>query len=85
MRKRVVDKGISAAGTLLLVGAIQTDAPAWTLVILALIVYEIAQWCCRIARREANKGRKRRYITVTKRDAERWASTRIGWPMKEAR
>ena len=83
--KKAIDKGMSAAGTLLLIGAIQTDAPAWTLVILALIVYEIGQWCCRIARREANKSRKRRYITVTKRDAERWASTRIGWPMKEAR
>lgn len=51
MKKRGIDKGISAAGTILFVGLIQTTAPAWSLVILALIVYEIAQWCCRIARR----------------------------------
>ena len=81
--KKVMDKGISAAGTLLFVGAIQTDAPAWTLVILALVIYEVAQWCCRIARREARKNRKKHYITVTKRDAQRWANTKIGWPMKE--
>lgn len=81
--KRKVDKGISAAGTILFVGLIQTTAPAWSLVILALLVYEIAQWCCRIARREAWRQRRKRYITVSKRDVHRWASTRIGWPMKE--
>jgi len=81
--KKVMDKGISAAGTLLFVGAIQTEAPAWTLVVLALVIYEIAQWCCRIARREARKNRKKHYITVTKRDVQRWANTKIGWPMKE--
>ena len=71
MKKRGIDKGISAAGTILFVGAIQTTAPAWSLVILALIVYEIMQWCCRIARREARKSRKRRYITASRIDAER--------------
>ena len=83
--KKAVDKGISAAGTLLLVGAIQTDAPAWTLVILALIVYEIGQWCCRIARKEAKKQRRKHYITVSKIDAERWAGTWLRYPMKEAK
>ena len=83
--KRVVDKGISAAGTLLFVGAIQTEAPAWSLVILALVIYEIGQWCCRIARKEARRNRRNHYITVTKRDAQRWANTKIGWPMKEVR
>lgn len=83
MKKRGIDKAISAAGTILFVGLIQTAAPAWSLVILALAVYEIAQWCCRIARREAWKSRKRRYITASRIDAERWAATRIGWPMKE--
>ena len=83
--KKAVDKGISAAGTLLFVGAIQTDAPAWSLVVLALIIYEIGQWCCRIARREARRQRRRRYITVSKIDAERWADTWLRYPMKEAR
>ena len=78
-----IDKGISALGTVLFVGLIQTDAPAWTLVVLALIVYEIAQWCCRIARRQARMERRRRYVVVRNKDAERWWNTRIGWPMKE--
>ena len=85
MRKRVIDKGISAAGTILCVGLIQTDAPAWQLIVLALFMYEMALWCCRIARREAKKNRKKHYITVSRMDAQRWADTRFGWPMKEAR
>ena len=72
--KRGIDKGISAAGTILFVGLIQTTAPAWSLVILALAVYEIAQWCCRIARREARKSRRRRYISASQTDAQRWAA-----------
>ena len=83
MKKRGIDKAISAAGTILFVGLIQTTAPAWSLVILTLAVYEIAQWCCRIARREARKSRRKRYITVSKRDAERWAGTWLRYPMKE--
>ena len=71
--KKGIDKGISATGTLLFVGAIQTEAPAWTLVILALVIYEIGQWCCRIARREAKRQRRNRYITASRTDAQRWA------------
>ena len=85
MKKRVIDKGISAVGTVLFVGLIQTDAPAWQLLILALFMYELAYELCRTMRKEAMKNRKKHYITVTKRDARRWADTRIGWPMKEAR
>jgi ABC-type dipeptide/oligopeptide/nickel transport system permease subunit len=83
MKKRGIDKGISAAGTILFVGLIQTTAPAWSLVILALLIYEIMQWCCRIARREARKSRRRRYITASRIDAERWAGTWLRYPMKE--
>lgn len=83
MKRRVIDKGISAVGTLLFVGLIQTDAPAWQLLILGLIMYELAYELCRTMRREAVKNRKKHYITVTRRDARRWADTRIGWPMKE--
>ena len=81
--KKKIDKGISALGTVLFVGLIQTDAPAWALVVLALMIYEIAQWCCRIARREARKQRRQKYIVVRNKDAERWWNTRIGWPMRE--
>ena len=71
MKRRVVDKGISAVGTVLFVGLIQTDAPAWQLLILALFMYEMAYELCRTMRREAMKNRKKHYITVTKRDARR--------------
>lgn len=85
MKKRVIDKGISAVGTVLFVGLIQTDAPVWQLLILFVFLYELAQELCRTMRREAVKNRKKHYITVTRMDARRWADTRIGWPMKEAR
>lgn len=83
--KKAIDKGMSAAGTILFVGLIQTDAPTWSLVVLTLVMYEIAQWCCRIARKEAKKQRRKHYITVSKIDAERWAGTWLRYPMKEAR
>lgn len=69
--KKIVDKGISAVGTALFVGLIQTDAPAWQLLILGLFMYELAYELCRTMRKEAMKNRKRHYITVTKRDARR--------------
>ena len=71
--RKVIDKGISAAGAVLFVGLIQTDAPTWSLVVLTLVMYEIAQWCCRIARREAKRQRRNRYITASRTDAQRWA------------
>jgi len=71
--KKAIDKGISAAGAILFVGLIQTDAPTWSLVVLTLVMYEIAQWCCRIARREAKRQRRNRYITASRTDAQRWA------------
>ena len=85
MKRIVIDKGISAVGTVLFVGLIQTDAPAWQLLILFVFLYELAQELCRTMRREAVKNRKKHYITVTRRDARRWADTRFGWPMREAR
>ena len=83
--RKVIDKGMSAAGAVLFVGLIKTDAPTWSLVVLTLVMYEIAQWCCRIARKEAKKQRRKHYITVSKIDAERWAGTWLRYPMKEAR
>ena len=83
--RKVIDKGMSAAGAVLFVGLIKTDAPTWSLVVLTLVMYEIAQWCCRIARKEAKKQRRKHYITVSKIDAERWAGTWLRYPMKEAK
>ena len=84
MRNKGIDKVMSAAGVVLFVGLIQApDAPFWALASLAVGLYEIGLWCCRIARQEAKRQRKNKYIVVRQKDAERWASTRIGWPMKE--
>ena len=72
MRKRTIDKGISAAGTVLFVGAINSvGAPLWAVAALALAVYEIGQMVCRIARRQARQERKRHYITATRLDMRR--------------
>jgi hypothetical protein len=71
--RKVIDKGMPAAGAVLFVGLIKTDAPTWSLVVLTLVMYEIAQWCCRIARREAKRQRRNRYITASRTDAQRWA------------
>jgi len=71
--RKVIDKGMSAASAVLFVGLIKTDAPTWSLVVLTLVMYEIAQWCCRIARREAKRQRRNRYITASRTDAQRWA------------
>ena len=84
-KKGIIDKLISAAGSILFVGLIRTDAPAWQLLILGLFMYEMALWYCRIARREARRQRRQKYIVVRNKDAERWWNTRIGWPMKEVR
>lgn len=73
MKRRVIDKGISAVGTVLFVGLIQTDAPAWQLLILGLFMYELAYELCKTMRREARKNRKRHYITASRTDAHRWA------------
>lgn len=83
MKRGTIDKLISAAGSILFVGLIQTDAPAWQLLILFVFMYELTQELCRTMRREARRQRRQKYIVIRNKDAERWWNTRIGWPMKE--
>lgn len=83
MKRGTIDKLISATGTILFVGLIQTDAPAWQLLILFVFMYELTQELCRTMRREARRQRRQKYIVIRNKDAERWWNTRIGWPMKE--
>jgi len=83
MRNKGIDKVMSAAGVVLFVGLIQApDAPFWALASLAVGLYEISLWVCRIAHKEAKKSRKRRYITATRFDMERWADEQFN-PYRE--
>lgn len=83
MKNKGIDKVMSAAGVVLFVGLIQApDAPFWALASLAVGLYEISLWVCRIARKEAKKSRKRRYITATRFDIERWADMQFN-PYRE--
>jgi Sec-independent protein secretion pathway component TatC len=83
MKNKGIDKVMSAAGVVLFVGLIQApDAPFWALASLAVGLYEISLWACRIAHKEAKKSRKRRYITATRFDIERWADMQFN-PYRE--
>lgn len=83
-RNKGTDKALSAGASILFVGLIQSsDANHVALAALTVGLYEVCLLACRIARREANKDRKRHYITVSQRDIRRWSDTWIGHPMKE--
>lgn len=82
MKNRGLDKAISAAGVVLFVGLIRTEAPFGVLATLTVVLYEICLWVCRIAHKEAKKSRKRRYITATRFDMERWADEQFN-PYRE--
>ena len=74
MKRKHFDKGISAAGTVLFVGLVQTtNAPLWAVAAIVLGLYECCLMACREARKGAHKNRQKRYITVSKIDAQRWA------------
>ena len=82
MKNRGLDKAISAAGVVLFVGLIRTEASFGVLATLTLVLYEICLWTCRIARKEAKRNRRRHYITATKLDMERGAD-QVFNPLKE--
>ena len=76
---------IAGIGTVWFMSLISTNAQPklWQIAFLSIGMYEALYMAVRIARREARRQRRRKYITVSKTNARRWASTRIGWPMKE--
>ena len=82
MKNRGIDKVVSAAGVVLFVGLIRTEAPFGVLATLTVVLYEICLWACRIAHKEARKSRRRHYITATKLDMERVAD-QVFNPLKE--
>ena len=82
MKNRGIDKVVSAAGVILFVGLIRTEASFGGLAALTLVLYEICLWVCRIAHKEARRNRRRHYITATKLDMERVAD-QVFNPLKE--
>lgn len=83
--KGIKDKMIAGAGTIGFMALISTNSnpKIWQVTLVGIGIYEAALMAVKIARKEARRQRRKKYITVTKRDAHRWASTKIGWPMKE--
>lgn len=83
--KGIKDKMIAGAGTIGFMALISTNSSPkmWQVTLIGIGIYEAALMAVKIARKEARKQRRRRYITASRINAKRWASTRIGWPMKE--
>lgn len=83
--KGMKDKMIAGASTIGFMALVSTNSSPkmWQIALIALALYEVALMAVKIARKQAYKARKRRYITVSQINARRWAGTRIGWPMKE--
>lgn len=84
MKNRGMDKVVSAAGVILFVGLIRTEASFVVMATLTVVLYEICLWACRIAHKEVRKSRRRQYITATKLDMERVAD-QVFNPLKEVR
>lgn len=77
---------IAGIGTVWFMSLISTNASPklWQLAFLSIGMYEALFWAVRIARREARRQRRRKYITVTRRDMERVADEVFN-PYKEVR
>ena len=77
---------IAGIGTVWFMSLISTNAnpKLWQVAFLSIGMYEALFWAVRIARREARRQRRRKYITVTRRDMERVADEVFN-PYKEVR
>ena len=77
---------IAGVGTVWFMSLISTNAnpKLWQVAFLSIGMYEALFWAVRIARREARRQRRRKYITVTRRDMERVAEEVFN-PYKEVR
>lgn len=64
---------IAGIGTVWFMSLISTNASPklWQVAFLSIGMYEALFWAVRIARREARKSRRRKYITATKIDMRR--------------
>ena len=81
----IKDKMIAGAGTIGFMALVTTNSSPklWQIALITLALYEICLMSVRIARKRAYVVRKRRYIKVSRINAQRWADTKIGWPMRE--
>ena len=86
MKKGYKDKLISGATTVWFLSLITTNASPklWQVAFIGIALYETLQIAVRIARQEARRQRRRRYITVTRRDMKRVESVVFN-PYKEIR
>ena len=77
---------IASVGTVWFMSLISTNAnpKLWQIAFLSIGMYEALFWAVSIARREARRQRRRKYITVTRRDMERVADEVFN-PYKEVR
>ena len=77
---------IAGVGTVWFMSLISTNASPklWQIAFLSIGMYEALFWAVRIARREARRQRRRKYITVTRRDMARVADEVFN-PYKEVR
>ena len=77
---------IAGVGTVWFMSLISTNASPklWQVAFLSIGMYEALFWAVRIARMEARRQRRRKYITVTRRDMERVAEEVFN-PYKEVR
>lgn len=75
MKRGAQNKIIAAAGTVLFMSLINTSAQPelWQVALIGIGIYEAALLAVQIARKEARKQRRKRYITASKIDMQRVA------------
>lgn len=86
MRKgELIDKGAAAALTVAFMALVRPDPEPTRvgLTVTAVLMYEALRWCIWFVRKMHRRQKEKHYITVTKRDMERWAKEWLYWPMKE--
>ena len=84
-RGELIERGIAAGITIAFMAFVRPDPdpPLAGVALVALLMYEFTRICAsRIRRRKRNK-RTRCSTKVSRDDIQRWADTRLYWPIKE--
>ena len=87
MKKRgeLVSKGISGVITVLFLAVVRPDptprALEWAVV--ALLLYEVLNFCITYTRKEKHKRKAAQYLRVSRADMRRWADEQLYWPIHE--
>lgn len=83
-RGELIERGIAAGITIAFMAAVRPDPdpPLAGVALVALLLYEFTRICAsRIRRRK--RTRRTKCATVSRGDIQRWADTRLYWPIKE--